>query len=69
MSAGSNNSTDARFAHLVRRALFELRLAKEIAVADGYDPQVRALLEGARGNLRRALRLAAPAESQEPRNR
>jgi hypothetical protein len=58
-------SPDARFLKLVRRALFELRLAADIARADSYEPQVRALVEGARGNLRRVLRLAEPANSLE----
>ena len=65
MSAGSKNSADARFVHLLKRASFELRLAADIASFENFEPQVRALIAGARGNLRRALRLAEPATGQE----
>lgn len=50
---------DARFVTLIKRAAFELRLAADIARTDGYEPQLKALVEGARGNLRRALSFAA----------
>jgi len=56
VSAKPHGKPDARFVKLIKRAAFELRLAGEIAEADGYEPQLRALLEGARGNLRRILR-------------
>jgi hypothetical protein len=62
MSTKVEGTSDARFAHLLKRALFELRLAADIARADSYEPHVRALLEGARGNLRRVLRLADQSE-------
>jgi hypothetical protein len=58
MSAKPGPASDARFTHLLKRALFELRLAGDIARADSYEPQVLALLEGAKGNLRRPLRRA-----------
>jgi hypothetical protein len=58
VSTKASCKPDARFVQLLKRALFELRLAGDIARADDYEPQVRALLEGAKGNLRRCLRLA-----------
>ena len=54
----TKGTPDARFTCLLKRALFELRLAGDIARAEGYDLQLRALVEGAKGNLRRLLRLA-----------
>lgn len=50
---------DARFVTLIKRAAFELRLAGDIARTGGYEPQLRALVEGARGNLLRVLSFAA----------
>ncbi len=44
-----------RFRVLVTRALFELKLAAALAQAEGLAPQVRALVAGARDNLRRCL--------------
>jgi hypothetical protein len=61
----TESTPDARFTHLVKRALFELRLAGDIARADAYDPNVRALIAGARSNLRRVLQLAGPASVEE----
>ena len=58
MSTKAEGTPDARFVHLLKRALFELRLAGDIARAEGYDLQLRALVEGAKGNLRRLLRRA-----------
>lgn len=69
MSTKVVNTPDARFLKLIRRALFELRLAGDIARADSYEPQVRALVEGARGNLRRVLNLEEPAKGQESESR
>lgn len=60
-----HTAPDARFTALVKRAAFELRLAADIARTDGYEPQLRALVEGARGNLRRVLGFAGAAGKQE----
>ena len=57
-------ASDARFRQLVKRAAFELRLAADIARTDGYEPQMRALVEGARCNLRRVLEPAGPTKAQ-----
>lgn len=45
----------ARFRQLVERALFELRLAGDIARAEGYGPGLTRGVEAARGSLRTAL--------------
>lgn len=57
MSTNASGAADARFIALVKRAAFELRLATDIARVEGYELQARALVEGARGNLRRVLGL------------
>lgn len=54
---------DARFITLIKRAAFELRLAADIARTDDYEPQLRAMVEGARGNLRRVLGRAGSEDS------
>jgi hypothetical protein len=56
---------DARFVALIKRAAFELRLAADIARAGDYELQMCALVEGARGNLRRVLRLAGTPAAEE----
>ncbi len=58
-----STTPNARLVTLIKRAAFELRLAADIARTDGYEPQLRALVEGARGTLRRVLRLVGPEAS------
>jgi hypothetical protein len=58
----TESTTDARFRTLLKRASFELRLAADLAAFENFDPSLRALIAGARGNLRRALsRVGGPA--------
>jgi hypothetical protein len=45
----------ARFRQLVERALFELRLASDVARAEGFGPDVTASVEDAKRNLRACL--------------
>lgn len=64
MSAKADSKMDARLAALLKRASFELRLAADLAAFESDDLQLRALVEGARGNLRRCLsRLEGQAAS------
>lgn len=58
-----STTPDARFVTLIKRAAFELRLAADIARTGEYEPQLRALVEGARGNLRRVLGRAGSADA------
>jgi hypothetical protein len=54
----------ARFQQLVSRALFELRLAGDLARAEGYDPGVTALVEQSKRNLRACLDKAEGGRSR-----
>jgi hypothetical protein len=55
MTVAARNTPDARIVTLIKRASFELRLAADLTAFENYGPGLRALLEGARGNLRRCL--------------
>jgi hypothetical protein len=48
----------ARFRQLISRALFELKLATDVARAEGYAPGVTSLVEQAKGNLHACLNKA-----------
>ena len=45
----------ARFRELIERAMFELRMAGDVAKAEGFAPAVLPLLEGSSTALRRCL--------------
>jgi len=45
----------SRFRQLIERALFELRLAADVARAEGFDSETMALVEGSKRNLRACL--------------
>lgn len=55
----------ARFRQLVNRALFELRMAGDVARAEGFWQDVSALVEGSKRNLRTCLDRDEPSELAE----
>ena len=54
----------ARFRQLVGRALVELRLASDIALAEGYGPELMRPVELARGTLGGCLSAAKRVRSE-----
>lgn len=60
MKRGADRKTSpgaARFRQLVERALFELRLAADVARAEGYGRDVTSPVEESKRNLRACLEL------------
>ncbi len=51
----SRATARTRFRQLLKRALFELRLAAELARSEEFEPRAVALVEGAKRNLRACL--------------
>lgn len=54
----------ARFRQLIERALLELRLAGDIALSEGYGPELQRPVEAARRTLGGCLRAAQQVRSE-----